>query len=116
MCCHSSFHIDSTNGVLVVKVHSATGLKDSDLFGTLDPYVTLHIGSEKNAEVGRTKAIEDCRNPKFDETFFVLLNHTKDNLVFDVKDRNVGRSDTSVGTCTFDLKKLEEVDNVVMGL
>ncbi|KAG0830248.1 hypothetical protein G6F16_007650 [Rhizopus arrhizus] len=108
--------LNSTNGVLVVKVHSATGLKDSDLFGTLDPYVTLHIGSEKNAEVGRTKAIEDCRNPKFDETFFVLLNHTKDNLVFDVKDRNVGRSDTSVGTCTFDLKKLEEVDNVVMGL
>ncbi|KAG1468857.1 hypothetical protein G6F56_003596 [Rhizopus delemar] len=107
---------DSTNGVLVVRIHSATGLKDNDLFGTLDPYITFHIGNEKNAEVGRTKAIEDNHNPKFDETMFILLNHTKDILLLDVKDKNVGRSDTSVGLCTFDLKKLDEADNVVEGL
>lgn len=100
----------------MVRIHSATGLKDNDLFGTLDPYITFHIGNEKNAEVGRTKAIEDNHNPKFDETMFILLNHTKDILLLDVKDKNVGRSDTSVGLCTFDLKKLDEADNVVEGL
>ncbi|KAI9275987.1 C2 domain-containing protein [Sporodiniella umbellata] len=108
--------INSTNGVLVVRVHSATGLKDSDLFGTLDPYITFHIGDKKNAEVGRTKAIEDNHNPKFDETLFILLNHTQDVLLLDVKDKNVGRSDTSIGICSFDLRKLDEADNVVEGL
>lgn len=108
--------LDSANGVLVCKIHSAVGLKDNDLFGTLDPYITVHVGSEKNPELGRTKCIEDNRNPKFDETLFVLLNHTNDTLVFEVKDRNVGRSDTSCGICTFDLKTLKENDNLVDGL
>ncbi|RCH96904.1 hypothetical protein CU097_001281 [Rhizopus azygosporus] len=108
--------LNSANGVLVCKIHSAVGLKDNDLFGTLDPYITVHVGSEKNPELGRTKCIEDNRNPKFDETLFVLLNHTNDTLVFEVKDRNVGRSDTSCGICTFDLKTLKENDNLVDGL
>lgn len=108
--------LDSANGVLIVKIHSASGLKDNDLFGTLDPYVTLHIGNSKNAEVGRTKCIEDNRNPKFDETLFVLLNSPKDEFVFEIMDRNTGRSDSSIGGCTFDLKTLAESDNIAEGL
>ncbi|CAO3654409.1 unnamed protein product [Mucor hiemalis] len=108
--------LNSANGVLIVKIHSASGLKDNDLFGTLDPYVTLHIGNSKNAEVGRTKCIEDNRNPKFDETLFVLLNSPKDEFVFEIMDRNTGRSDSSIGGCTFDLKTLAESDNIAEGL
>jgi Ca2+-dependent lipid-binding protein len=101
---------------LVVKIHSASGLKDSDLFGTLDPYITLHIGNANNAEVGRTKYIEDNKNPKFDETLFVLLNTVNETLVLEVMDRNTGRSDGNLGTCTFDLKTLAESDNLIEGL
>lgn len=101
---------------MVVKIHSASGLKDIDLFGSLDPYITLHIGNAKNAELGRTKHVEDNRNPKFDETLFVLLNNVNDVLVMEVMDRNVGRTDASVGGCTFDLKALAESDNLLEGL
>lgn len=101
---------------MVAKIHSATGLKDNDLFGTLDPYITLHVGNPNNAELGRTKTIEDNRNPKFDESLFVLLNHTNDMLVLEVMDRNTGRSDSSIGTCTFDLKALSDSDNLIEGL
>lgn len=101
---------------MVVKIHSASGLKDSDLFGTLDPYIKLHIGNANNAEIGRTKHIEDNKNPKFDETLFVLLNTINETLVMEVMDRNTGRSDGTIGTCTLDLKTLAESDNLIEGL
>ncbi|CEP18279.1 hypothetical protein [Parasitella parasitica] len=108
--------LNSANGVLVVKIHSANGLKDGDMFGTVDPYITLHVGNANNAEVGRTKYIEDNKNPKFDETLFVLINNINETLVLEVMDRNTGRSDTSIGTCIFDMKTLGESDNLVEGL
>jgi len=114
-CIHTRC-IDSANGVLIVKIHSANGLRDTDLFGTLDPYITLHIGNPNNAQVGRTKQIEDNKNPKFDETLFVLINNINDTLVLEVMDRNTGRSDSSIGTCTFDMKSLAESDNLIEGL
>ncbi|KAI8365587.1 C2 domain-containing protein [Blakeslea trispora] len=108
--------LNSANGVLVLKIHSATGLKDTDLFGTIDPYVTIHVGNSSNAELGRTKCIEDSRNPRFDETLFVLLNTVNETLVMELMDRNVGRADSSLGTCIFDLKSLSDSDNVIEGL
>ncbi|KAI8080792.1 C2 domain-containing protein [Gilbertella persicaria] len=108
--------LNSANGVLVLKIHSASGLKDVDLFGTIDPYITVHVGNANNAELGRTKHIEDTRNPRFDEVMFVLLNTVNDTLVLEVMDHNVGRTDSSIGTCTFDLKSLAESDNLIEGL
>ncbi|KAI8070191.1 C2 domain-containing protein [Thamnidium elegans] len=108
--------LNSANGVLIVKIHSASGLKDNDLFGTLDPYIKIHLNNSANAELGRTKHIEDSRNPKFDETLFVLLNHLNDPLVLEILDRNVGRSDSSLGECVFDLKSLVDSDNIAEGL
>ena len=74
----------------MLKIHSATGLKDVDLFGTIDPYITIHVGNSNNAELGRTKCIEDSKNPRFDETLFVLLNTINETLVLELMDRNVG--------------------------
>ncbi|KAI8372518.1 C2 domain-containing protein [Choanephora cucurbitarum] len=108
--------LNSANGVLVLKIHSATGLKDVDLFGTIDPYITIHVGNSNNAELGRTKCVEDSKNPRFDETLFVLLNTVNETLVLELMDRNVGRTDSSLGTCIFDLKTLADSDNVVEGL
>ncbi|KAI8145238.1 C2 domain-containing protein [Fennellomyces sp. T-0311] len=108
--------LTSANGVLVITVYSATNLKTADVFGSLDPYITFHIGNMHNAEMARTSAFEDTTNPKWDETHFVLLNNLNDSIYLQVMDRNSGRKDTSVGVASFDLKEVAENNNVVQGL
>ncbi|KAI7867816.1 C2 domain-containing protein [Spinellus fusiger] len=100
--------LDAANGVLGLTLYSANNLKGSDLFGSLDPYVTFHIGNTMNTELGRTAAFEDTSDPKWDETHFLLINTLSDNLCLQVMDRNVGRKDTLVGVAMFDLKELLE--------
>ncbi|KAL0082033.1 C2 domain-containing protein [Phycomyces blakesleeanus] len=107
--------LDSANGVLGLTLYSAINLKGSDMFGSLDPYVTFHIGNTINTEVGRSSAHEDTSNPKWDETHFLLLNTLTEPLFLQVMDRNVGRKDTIVGVATFDLKQLE-ADSQAEGL
>ncbi|KAI8344503.1 C2 domain-containing protein [Chlamydoabsidia padenii] len=112
----SGADLDSANGVLALTIHSGTGLKSSDFLGSLDPYLTIHVGSEKSNELGHTKCIEDNNNPQWNETIFVLLNGPTDNLYLSVKDRNVGRKDAEVGIASIDLKELAETDNFLDGL
>ncbi|KAI9008912.1 C2 domain-containing protein [Phycomyces nitens] len=107
--------LDSANGVLGLTLYSAINLKGSDMFGSLDPYVTFHIGNVLNTEVGRSSAHEDTSNPKWDETYFLLLNTLTEPLFLQVMDRNAGRKDTVVGIATFDLKQLE-ADSQAEGL
>ncbi|KAI9485092.1 C2 domain-containing protein [Zychaea mexicana] len=108
--------LTAANGVLAITVYSATNLKAADLFGSLDPYITFHIGNAHNAEMGRTSAFEDTNNPKWDETHFVLLNNTNETVYLQVMDRNSGRKDSAVGVASFDLKELANNDNAVSGL
>lgn len=108
--------LTSANGVLAVTVYSASNLKATDLFGTLDPYITFHIANVHNAELARTSAVEDTSNPKWDETHFVLLNNLNDSIYLQVMDRNAGRKDSPVGIASFDLKEVAEANNVVEGL
>lgn len=108
--------LESANGVLALTIHSAAGLKITDFFGSLDPYLSIHVGNEKNSEVGRTRCIENNNNPQFNETLFILLNGPKDTLYLNAKDRNTGRKDGDVGFASFDLKELEENDNTLDGL
>jgi Ca2+-dependent lipid-binding protein len=102
--------------VLALTIHSGNSLKTSDFLGSLDPYLTIHVGSEKSNELGRTKCIEDNNNPQWNETIFILLNSPTDMLYLNVKDRNVGRKDTDVGIASIDLKDLAENDNSLDGL
>ena len=108
--------LTAANGVLAITVYSASNLKAGDLFGSLDPYITFHIGNVHNAEMGRTTAHEDTNNPKWDETHFVLLNNLNDSVYLQVMDRNSGRKDSAVGVATFNLKDLETSDNALSGL
>jgi Ca2+-dependent lipid-binding protein len=66
--------------------------------------------------LARTKHIEDSSNPRFDETLFILLNNINNPLLFEVMDRNVGRADGTIGVANFDLKSLQESDNMAHGL
>lgn len=108
--------LTSANGVLAITIYSASNLKSADLFGSLDPYITFHVGNVHNAELARTTALEDTSNPRWDETHFVLLNSLNESLYLQVMDRNSGRKDAAVGVATFDLKQVDESDNVAEGL
>ena len=108
--------LDAANGVLAITLYSANGLKPNDLFGSLDPYCMFKVGDIHNPELGRTTAIENSSNPKWNETHFVLLNNLNDILCFQIMDRNSGRSDAEVGVATLDLKEVEEGQNTIEGL
>lgn len=108
--------LTAANGVLAITVYSASNLKASDLFGSLDPYITFHVGNIHNAELGRTTAIEDSNNPKWNETHFLLLNNLNESIYLQVMDKNSNRKDTAVGVANFDLKELHESNNVAQGL
>ncbi|KAI7888150.1 C2 domain-containing protein [Mucor mucedo] len=108
--------LDSANGVLAVTIYSAHGLKANDLFGSLDPYCCFKVGDINNPELGRTTAIENSQNPKWNETHFVLLNNLNDMLCFQVMDRNSGRNDAEIGVANLALKDVEEAQNAIEGL
>ncbi|CEP18365.1 hypothetical protein [Parasitella parasitica] len=108
--------LDAANGVLAVTIYSANNLKPNDLFGSLDPYCTFHVGNVHNAELARTTAIENTSHPKWNETHFVLLNSLNDILCFQILDRNNGRNDAEIGVANLDLKDVEENDGAIEGL
>lgn len=108
--------LEAANGVLVVTVYSASGIKSGDMFGSIDPYITFHTGNSKNKELARTSAIENTTSPRWNETHFILLNNLKETLCLQLMDRNAGRKDTSLGVVNFELKQLEENDNTLEGL
>lgn len=113
---HALFSLDSANGVLALTVHAGSGLKLGDFLGSLDPYLTVHLGSDKSPELGRTQCIEANNNPQWNETLFILLNSPMETLYLNVLDRNVGRKDGEVGVASLDLKELADNDNSLDGL
>ncbi|KAL0092399.1 C2 domain-containing protein [Phycomyces blakesleeanus] len=107
---------DSANGVLALTIYSASQLKGTDIFGSLDPYITFHIGSANQPEVGHTSAHENTSSPKWNETYFILLNNLYDTLFLQVMDRNSGRKDSEIGIASYDLKEIVDSDNISEGL
>lgn len=106
--------VDDTNGVVAVTLYSGSNLKAADFFGTLDPYVSFHVGNIHNAPVSETKAIEDTSNPKWNENHFILINNLNESIYFQLWDRNFGRKDMPVGVANLELKNFE-VDTFVEG-
>lgn len=102
--------------MLALTINSGANLKGNDVFGSLDPYVTFHVGDVRNPELGRTLAHENTSNPKWDETHFLLINNLNDMLCLQLMDRNTGRKDSDVGVAVFELKELTESNNIVEGL
>lgn len=101
------FCIDDANGVAAITIYSGSNLKAADFFGSLDPYVSFHVGNVHNPAAGETKAIEDTNNPKWNETHFVLLNNLNQSIYFQLMDRNTGRKDAQVGVANLELKDFE---------
>ncbi|CAO3617263.1 unnamed protein product [Cunninghamella echinulata] len=107
---------DSANGVIALTIHSCNGLKVTDLLGSIDPYITVHVGNENSPELARTRVIENNKNPVFNQVLYILLNGLTESLFLTIKDRNTGRKDGVVGVSCFDLKELAENENNLEGL
>ncbi|RMD43016.1 hypothetical protein DV735_g2151, partial [Chaetothyriales sp. CBS 134920] len=99
--------IDLAIGVVAVTIHGANGLKNTDQFaGTPDPYVVVSLNNSK--ELGRTKTIKENANPRFNETFYVIITSFTDSLTLVPFDFNDVRKDKELGIATFALDKLEQ--------
>lgn len=108
--------LDAANGVLAITIHSAHSLKLVDLIGSLDPYITVHLGNEQSPILSKTRTIENNKNPVYNEVLYVLLNGLTDSLFLTVKDKNTGRKDGTVGVASFDLKELADNEDNLEGL
>ena len=101
--------IDLAIGVMAVTIHGAQGLRNPDKFsGTPDPYAVVSLNSR--TELGRTKTVTETANPKWNETIYVIIANYTDALTLQLFDFNEYRKDKELGTATFPLDKLEEIN------
>ncbi|KOS18733.1 Uncharacterized protein ESCO_000750 [Escovopsis weberi] len=99
--------VDQAVGVLVVTLHGAQNLKNSDNFGSLDPYAILTLN--RRQELARTKAVEDNANPRWNETHYIIVTSLNDTLDIQVWDKNGFRKSKELGAASFPLERLENL-------
>ncbi|KAF2090400.1 tricalbin [Saccharata proteae CBS 121410] len=101
--------VDQAIGVVQVTFHGAQGLKNPDKFaGTPDPYAVVSINGRQ--ELGRTKTVHENANPRWNQTINVIVTSLKDAMTIQVYDYNEIRKDKELGTATFPLEQLEEIE------
>ncbi|QIW98420.1 hypothetical protein AMS68_003938 [Peltaster fructicola] len=98
--------VDQAIGVLQVTFHGAQGLKNPDKFsGTPDPYACVSIAGRET--LGKTKTVQQNENPRWGETFNIILTSFKEPLTMYLYDYNEFRKDKELGICTFEMSQLE---------
>lgn len=99
--------VDQAIGVVQVTVHGAQGLKNPDKFpGIPDGYITLSLNERQI--LGKTKTVKQNANPRWNETFNIIVTSLKDALTLQVYDWNEFRKDKDLGTATFTLDHFEK--------
>ncbi|CCE61715.1 hypothetical protein TPHA_0B00440 [Tetrapisispora phaffii CBS 4417] len=96
-------------GMLAVKVTSASNLKSSERIGnSIDPYVVISTENEVqgNSTEVRTSVKSDVKNPRWNETKYILVNTLNQKLTLKCFDFNDVRKDTLIGSTEIDLKEL----------
>lgn len=98
--------VDQAIGVLQVTIHGAQGLKNSDKFaGTPDPYVVVSTNGRE--VLGKTEPIKENGNPRWNQTFNIIIASTKDTLTLQIYDYNEFRKDKALGTASFPLENIK---------
>ncbi|KAI0241778.1 Tricalbin-2 [Massospora cicadina] len=95
---------ESAIGVLKLTVVSARNLKNVELIGMIDPFVSIDIEGRK--ELVRSRAIDNTTEPDWDETFTILLHNLTETMNLVVKDQNGVKKDYALGACAFSLSTL----------
>ena len=81
------------SAVLTIGIIAARGLEAMDSNGTSDPYVVVHVGSEKR----KTKVIQKDLNPQWNEKFDILVTDVQGTLRLQVYDKDLIGSDDLIG-------------------
>ena len=81
------------SAVLTIGIIAARGLEAMDSNGTSDPYVVVHVGSEKR----KTKVIQKELNPQWNEKFDILVTDVQGTLRLQVYDKDLIGSDDLIG-------------------
>lgn len=99
----TGYALESSIGVLMVRVYEAKELKNMDqLGGTSDPYVAIKLGGRLLAE---SQVIHNNLNPYWDESFYILVQSFNDVLELTVQDKDVLKNRT-MGLFKSSLKEL----------
>lgn len=96
-------------GVVAVTIDSASDLKTSDILSTsVDPYIkfTTEKGIIGNENDLRTTVKSDTRNPRWNETKYLLVNSLDQKLNLTCYDFNDVRKDALIGSFDIDLSEL----------
>jgi Ran GTPase-activating protein (RanGAP) involved in mRNA processing and transport len=91
---------DDSAPKLLINVILAKGLADADLVGLSDPYVVILVNNE---EIGRTRVIDNCLNPVWEEVFeYDMGNDFMSSWVrFEVYDDDLVGEDEFLGQINF---------------
>jgi Ca2+-dependent lipid-binding protein len=100
--------VDQAIGVVSITLHGAHGLKNSDNFGSIDPFAQLSLN--RRQPLAKTKVVHDTSNPRWNETLNIIVTSFNDRLDIEVIDHNEFRKSKLLGVASFALEHFEEFE------
>ncbi|KAF5100759.1 hypothetical protein D0Z00_001147 [Geotrichum galactomycetum] len=98
---------DSATGVLAVTVFNASGLNGTESIGkTLDPYLKLSLNNGE--ELARSDIKKATKNPRWNETKYILVHNLSETLTFNVFDFKDFKKDKNIGTASLSLESVAD--------
>ncbi|XP_063145972.1 cytosolic phospholipase A2 epsilon-like [Candoia aspera] len=100
--------------LLTVRVIRLRNLRRADFLSHSDCYVTLYLPTATSEKL-RTKTVNNCKNPVWNETFYYRIQRQVKNLLeFSVYDSDAVTSDDHLFTINFDTARLPDNEKVLM--
>ncbi|KAF9184196.1 hypothetical protein BGZ51_003514, partial [Haplosporangium sp. Z 767] len=93
-------------GIVQFTIYNAKDLKNTELVGNSDPYVSIRLGNRP--ALATTEVQKDTLNPVWNETNIILVNNLNEVICMEIFDKDTVRKDRSLGQANFDFKTLEE--------
>ncbi|OUM62853.1 hypothetical protein PIROE2DRAFT_20742 [Piromyces sp. E2] len=89
-----SSNLQKPIGVCRLHVKGARNLKNSETFGTIDPYVRINLSGK---EIGVTDVVDKDINPEWNEVYYLTIRSKNDRIGFEVFDHDDMKSDSKLG-------------------
>ena len=93
----------ATSGTLEVTIVEARLTRDTETFGTQDPYITI----EHRMQKFKSKVVSDGgKEPKFEETFLFEVKYIGDDFTLKIMNKNMMLNDDTLGEATIKISGL----------
>jgi len=93
----------ATSGTLEVTIVEARLERDTETFGTQDPYITI----EHRMQKFKSKVCSDGgKEPQFDETFLFEVKYIGDDFTMKIMNKNMVMNDDTLGEATIKISGL----------